>query len=82
MVFQKSNPFPKSIYDNVAYGPRVNGLAKGRRQLGEVVERSFQAAALWMRSRTGLIAARSASQEGNSNASALPVLLPWNLKCC
>ncbi len=47
MVFQKSNPFPKSIYDNVAYGSRVNGLARGRRQLDEIVERSLQAAALW-----------------------------------
>jgi phosphate transport system ATP-binding protein len=47
MVFQKSNPFPKSIYDNVAYGPRVNGLAKGRAALDEVVERSLRGAALW-----------------------------------
>ena len=47
MVFQKSNPFPKSIYDNVAYGARVNGLAKKRRDLDEIVERSLQGAALW-----------------------------------
>lgn len=47
MVFQKSNPFPKSIYDNVAYGVRVNGLAKGRRALDEIVERSLVRAALW-----------------------------------
>jgi phosphate transport system ATP-binding protein len=47
MVFQKSNPFPKSIYDNVAYGARVNGLAKGRRALDEIVERSLNQAALW-----------------------------------
>jgi phosphate transport system ATP-binding protein len=47
MVFQKSNPFPKSIYDNVAYGARVNGLARGRRELDEIVERSLQGAALW-----------------------------------
>jgi phosphate transport system ATP-binding protein len=47
MVFQKSNPFPKSIYDNVAYGPRVNGLARGRAALDEVVERSLRGAALW-----------------------------------
>jgi len=44
MVFQKPNPFPKSIYDNVAYGPRINGY-KG--DLDEVVERSLQQAALW-----------------------------------
>jgi len=47
MVFQKSNPFPKSVYDNVAYGARVNGLARGRAQLDEIVERSLSSAALW-----------------------------------
>jgi phosphate transport system ATP-binding protein len=47
MVFQKSNPFPKSIYENVAYGARVNGLARGRRELDDVVERSLRQAALW-----------------------------------
>ena len=46
MVFQKPNPFPKSIYDNVAYGPRINGIRnKGR--LDEIVERSLRSAALW-----------------------------------
>ncbi len=47
MVFQRSNPFPKSIYDNVAYGARVNGLAKRRSDLDGIVERSLQSAALW-----------------------------------
>ena len=47
MVFQKSNPFPKSIFDNVAYGLRVNGLASGRSDLHEQVEKSLKAAALW-----------------------------------
>jgi phosphate transport system ATP-binding protein len=47
MVFQKSNPFPKSIYDNVAYGARVNGLASRRADLDEIVERSLRSAALW-----------------------------------
>ncbi|HXV77311.1 MAG TPA: phosphate ABC transporter ATP-binding protein PstB [Candidatus Polarisedimenticolaceae bacterium] len=46
MVFQKSNPFPKSIYDNVAYGPRIHGI-RDRRQLDEIVERSLRGAALW-----------------------------------
>jgi phosphate transport system ATP-binding protein len=46
MVFQKSNPFPKSIYDNVAYGLRIGGM-RDRRQLDEVVERSLNRAALW-----------------------------------
>ncbi|HEX2191185.1 MAG TPA: phosphate ABC transporter ATP-binding protein PstB [Longimicrobiaceae bacterium] len=47
MVFQKSNPFPKSIYDNVAYGARVNGIARGRRELDGIVERSLRQAAIW-----------------------------------
>jgi phosphate transport system ATP-binding protein len=46
MVFQRPNPFPKSIFDNVAYGPRANGL-RDRAQLGEIVERSLRDAALW-----------------------------------
>jgi len=46
MVFQKPNPFPKSIYENVAYGPRINGIRK-RSQLDEIVENSLQKAALW-----------------------------------
>ena len=47
MVFQKPNPFPKSIYDNIAYGPRIHGLATGRAELDEVVERSLTKAGLW-----------------------------------
>jgi phosphate transport system ATP-binding protein len=46
MVFQKPNPFPKSIFDNVAYGPRVTGL-NDRQKLEEIVERSLRSAALW-----------------------------------
>jgi len=47
MVFQKSNPFPKSIYQNVAYGPKVNRLVRGRAEMDELVERSLRQAALW-----------------------------------
>jgi phosphate transport system ATP-binding protein len=48
MVFQKSNPFPKTIFENVAYGAKVNHLARGsRRELSEIVERSLKRAALW-----------------------------------
>jgi phosphate transport system ATP-binding protein len=46
MVFQKSNPFPKSVFENVAYGPRIEGLSD-RRKLAEIVERSLRRAALW-----------------------------------
>ncbi len=47
MVFQKPNPFPKSIYDNVAYGPRIHGLARKGTELDEVVETSLRRAGLW-----------------------------------
>ena len=47
MVFQKPNPFPKSIFDNVAYGPRIHGLAKDRTELDEMVEKALRRAALW-----------------------------------
>jgi phosphate transport system ATP-binding protein len=46
MVFQKSNPFPKSIYENVAYGPKINGI-KDKAQLDEIVETSLKQAAIW-----------------------------------
>jgi phosphate transport system ATP-binding protein len=46
-VFQKPNPFPKSIYDNVAYGPKIHGLARSRADLDAIVEASLRKAALW-----------------------------------
>ena len=47
MVFQKPNPFPKSIYENVAYGPKIHGLASRRSELDEIVEKSLRRAGLW-----------------------------------
>jgi phosphate transport system ATP-binding protein len=47
MVFQKPNPFPKSIYENIAYGPRIHGMARGKADLDEVVESSLRRAGLW-----------------------------------
>lgn len=47
MVFQKPNPFPKSIYDNIAYGPRLHGLVNRRSELDELVEKSLRRAGLW-----------------------------------
>ena len=47
MVFQKPNPFPKSIFENVAYGPRIHGLAAGKAELDQIVERSLRRAGLW-----------------------------------
>ncbi|WP_372614863.1 phosphate ABC transporter ATP-binding protein PstB [Aquicoccus sp.] len=47
MVFQKPNPFPKSIYDNVAYGPKIHGMARNKAEFDEIVEKSLRRAALW-----------------------------------
>src|SRR5210317_1221333 len=47
MVFQKPNPFPKSIYDNVAYGPRIHGLADSKNELDNIVHKSLKRAGLW-----------------------------------
>src|SRR3546814_4586154 len=47
MVCQKPNPFPKSIYENVAYGPRIHGLAAGKTEMDRVVEKSLRRAGLW-----------------------------------
>ncbi len=47
MVFQKPNPFPKSIYDNVAYGPRIHGLFKTKAELDDIVEKALRRGALW-----------------------------------
>ncbi|MDG1767835.1 MAG: phosphate ABC transporter ATP-binding protein PstB [Yoonia sp.] len=47
MVFQKPNPFPKSIYDNVAYGPKIHGLARDKNDLDQIVENALRKAALW-----------------------------------
>ncbi|OGR23046.1 MAG: phosphate ABC transporter ATP-binding protein [Desulfobacterales bacterium RIFOXYA12_FULL_46_15] len=47
MVFQKPNPFPKSIYDNIAYGPKIHGLVQSRQETDELVEKSLKRAGLW-----------------------------------
>lgn len=47
MVFQKPNPFPKSIYDNIAYGPKIHGIAQGKEELDNIVETSLMRAGLW-----------------------------------
>jgi len=47
MVFQKPNPFPKSIYDNVAYGPRIHGMARNKAELDEIVEMALRRGAIW-----------------------------------
>jgi phosphate transport system ATP-binding protein len=76
MVFQKSNPFPKSIYDNVAYGMRIGGM-RDRRKLDEIVERSLTRAALWNevkdRLQTSALALSGGQQQRLCIARALAV---------
>ena len=67
MVFQKPNPFPKSIYDNVAWAPRILGLKKG---LDERVEKALHGAALWDEVKDRLRRARSRSRAASSSGSA------------
>ena len=67
MVFQKPNPFPKSVYDNVAYGPRVAGQKRG---LDDIVERSLRKAALWDEVRDRLKDSAFPSPEASSSACA------------
>ena len=64
MVFQKPNPFPKSIYDNVAYGPRIHGLASGKAELDQIVESSLTRAGLWTEVKDRLIESGTALSGG------------------
>ncbi len=64
MVFQKPNPFPKSIYDNVAYGPRIHGLASGKAELDSIVEKALRRAALWGEIKDRLTAAGTSLSGG------------------
>jgi phosphate transport system ATP-binding protein len=66
MVFQKPNPF-KSIYDNVAYGPKIHGLARNKADLDEIVEKSLRKTALWTEARI-VLTRRNSCPVGNSNA--------------
>src|ERR1051325_4181265 len=76
MVFQKSNPFPKSIFDNIAYGLRLGGM-RNKRQLGEIVEKSLRRAALWEEGKAvlgpGALALPAAQQQRLCVARALAV---------
>ena len=74
MVFQKPNPFPKSIYENVAYGPRIHGLASSKAELEEIVVTSLKKAGLFEEVRTGSCRRERASPAVSSSGCALPVL--------
>lgn len=75
MVFQKPNPFPMSIYDNVAFGPRTHGVHR-KKELDEIVEKSLKQAALWDEVSDKLKKARLRSQAVNSKDFVLRVHLP------
>ena len=77
MVFQKPNPFPKSVYDNVAYGPRLAGMKK-KAELDTVVERSFAGRRCGTRSRTGSRRRVSVFRVASSSACASPGRSPSN----
>src|SRR4051794_38576036 len=70
MVFQRSNPFPKSIFDDVAYGLRINRLTGSREELGGRAEASLGSAALWTRSRIACTRRRCRSPEASSSGCA------------
>ena len=67
MVFQKPNPFPKSIFDNVAYGPKIHGMAKNKLELEEIVEKSLKQAGLWSEVKDRLSQPGTVYQEDNNS---------------
>jgi phosphate transport system ATP-binding protein len=76
MVFQKPNPFPKSIFENVAYGPRIHGLAHSKSDIEEIVVTSPGRRASTTRSRTGSASPAPACRAASSSASASPAPSP------
>ena len=81
MVFQKPNPFPKSIYENVAYGPRIHGLASSKAELDEIVITSLEKAGLWNEVKDRLARSRApACPAASSSACASPAPSPSTRK--
>ena len=81
MVFQKPNPFPMSIYDNIAYGPRTHGI-HNKAQLDEIVERSLRGAAIWDEVKDRLNKSALGMSGASSSASALRALWPLSPRSC
>ena len=81
MVFQKPNPFPMSIYDNVAYGPRTHGV-RSKLALDELVEKSLRQAAIWDEVKDRLKKPPWACLAASSSACASPGPWPSNRRCC
>ncbi len=76
MVFQKPNPFPKTIYENVAYGPKIHGLARTRAEFDEIVASSLQKAGLWNEVKDRLHEAGTGLPAVSSSACASRAPLP------
>lgn len=81
MVFQKPNPFPKTIYENVVYGLRIQGINK-KRVLDEAVEWALKAAALWDEVKDRLHESALGLSGGSSSVWSLPERSPWSRKSC
>ena len=81
MVFQKPNPFPMSIYDNVAYGPRTHGV-RNRAKLDEIVEQALRSAAIWDEVKDRLRKTRWGCLAASSSACALRGRWRWSRGCC
>lgn len=80
MVFQKPNPFPMSIYDNIAYGPRTHGI-RSRAKLDDIVEKSLRDAAIWDEVKDRLKKAHLECQVDSSSVFVLQELLRYSRKC-
>ena len=81
MVFQKPNPFPMSIYDNIAYGPRTHGVTN-KAQLDEIVEKSLRGASIWDEVKDRLKKTPWACPAVSSSVCALPEHWPLNPRFC
>ncbi len=81
MVFQQPNPFPMSIYDNIAYGPRVHGM-KDKSKLDAIVEESLRGAAIFDEVKDRLKKSALGLSGGQQRVSVLPVHLPYSLRFC
>ena len=81
MVFQKPNPFPMSVYDNVAYGPRTHGI-RNKAKLDEIVEKSLRDAAIWDELKDRLKKSALDCPADSSKGYVLPELWRYSRRCC
>lgn len=81
MVFQKPNPFPMSVYDNIAYGPRIHGI-KSKAKLDEIVEKSLRSAALFNEIKDRLKKSALSLPADSSSDFVLRGRLRWNHRFC